>query len=38
MKRERIRRAAVEFGIIFVGVVLAFQFENWRDCRQERAR
>ena len=29
---------AAEFGIIFVGVVLAFQFESWGDRREGRAR
>jgi len=33
-----VRRLVAEFAIIFVGVVLAFQFENWRESRQDRER
>lgn len=38
MRGETGRRLAAEFAIIFVGVVLAFQFENWRESRQDRER
>ena len=38
MNPEFLRRLAAEFAIIFVGVVLAFQFENWRESRQDRER
>lgn len=31
-------RLLAEFAIIFVGVVLAFQFEGWRDQRNEEVR
>ena len=31
-------RLLAEFAIIFVGVVLAFQFENWRETRVDRER
>ena len=31
-------RLLAEFAIIFVGVVLAFQFENWREARADRER
>lgn len=38
VNRELLRRLAAEFAIVFVGVVLAFQFENLRETMRERDR
>lgn len=36
--RRVVARLSAEFAIIFIGVVLAFQFEDWRDRRNDRVR
>lgn len=36
--RAVLGRLLAEFAIIFVGVVLAFQFENWREAQVDRER